>query len=133
MPFCLVPAQTIKAVITNNGSNTLTNLPVTLNITGVDTFTDTQTIPSLAGCGGQAIVTFAAFTPGALGSDTVTVSVPADDVAANNSLSKPLNITPLDYSYKYPGSTASGGVGVTGATAPSWASSRPLQPTRSPP
>ena len=104
-------------MITNNGAATQTNLPVTLNVTGADTFTDTQTIPSLASCGGQAIVTFAAFTPGALGSDTVAVSVPADDFAANNSLSKALNITALNYSYKYPGSTASGGVGVTGATA----------------
>ena len=43
--------------------------------------------------------------------------MPADDFAANNSLSKALNITALNYSYKHPGSTASGGVGVTGATA----------------
>jgi len=56
------------------------------------------------------------FTPGALGSDTVTVSVPADDVNTNNSLSKPLNITPVNYTYKHPGSIASGGVGFTGAT-----------------
>ena len=90
---------------------------MTLNVTGADTFADTQTIPSLAGCGGQATVTFAAFTPGVLGNDIVQVSVPADDVAANNSLSKALSITPLSYSYKYPGSTASGGTGWNGATA----------------
>ena len=117
IPYCIVPAQTIKAVITNNGSNTLTNLPVTLNITGADTFTDTQTIASLAGCGGQAVVTFAPYTPSALGSDTIAVSVPADDNNTNNSQSKPLNNTQLSYTYKIPGSTASGGVGVTGATA----------------
>src|SRR5205823_890038 len=97
----------------NNGVNTLTNLPVTLNITGAQTFTNTQMISSLAGCGGQATVTFAAFTPSVLGSDTVQVSVPADDIAANNSLSKALNITTLNYSYKHPGSTAIGGVGFS--------------------
>jgi len=116
LPFGLVPAQTTQAVITNNGANTLTSLPVTLNVTGADTFTDTQIIPSIASCGGSATVTFATFTPGALGSDTVTVSVPADDVNTNNSLSKPLNITPVNYTYKHPGSIASGGVGFTGAT-----------------
>ena len=43
--------------------------------------------------------------------------MPADDFATNNSRSKALNITTLDYSYKHPGSTDSGGVGVNGATA----------------
>src|SRR5205085_10660577 len=58
LPYCIVPAQVIKAVITNNGGVALTNLPVTLNVTGIDTFTDTQTVASIAPCGGQAIVTF---------------------------------------------------------------------------
>jgi hypothetical protein len=117
LPRGLVPAQTIKAVITNKGVAPQANLPVTLNISGVETFMNTQTIPSLASCGGVAIVTFAPFTPTVLGSDTVTVSVPPDDVPANNSLSKPLSITVRDYSYKYPGTTANGGIGLTGATA----------------
>src|SRR4029077_2272922 len=46
LPYCIVPAQVIKAVITNSGSVALTNLPVTLNVTGVDTFLDVQTIPT---------------------------------------------------------------------------------------
>jgi uncharacterized repeat protein (TIGR02543 family) len=117
IPYCLVPSQVIKATITNNGTNTLTNLPVTLTITGVDNVMDTQTIASLAPCGGQAVVTFTAYTPSALGSDTVTVTIPADDLNTNNSLSHPLNNTQLNYSYKYPGTTATGGVGVAGATA----------------
>src|SRR5262249_55555219 len=45
------------------------------------------------------------------------VSVPADNVNTNNSMTKPLNNTLLDYSYKYPGSTLNGGVGVNGNTA----------------
>src|SRR5207253_8434820 len=70
LPRGLVPAQTIGAVITNKGAATQTNLPVTLNIGGVETFTNMQTIPSLASCGGQGIATFAPFTPTVLGSDT---------------------------------------------------------------
>jgi Carboxypeptidase regulatory-like domain/Domain of unknown function (DUF4214) len=108
--------QFTRAVVTNLGAVTLTNLPVTLNITGVDNFTDTQIIPSLAPCGGQTTVTFAAFVGGNIGSNTVTVSVPADDIPGNNSQSKPMTLTPVDYSYKYPGSTNTGGVGLTGAT-----------------
>jgi hypothetical protein len=107
---------TVKALVTNVGAAALTNLPVTLNITGDQTFTDTQNIPSLAACGGQTTVTFAPFTPSGVGNDTVTVSVPADDIPGNNSQIKPLNVTFADYSYKYPGSTATGGVGFTGAT-----------------
>ncbi|HXD32667.1 MAG TPA: choice-of-anchor D domain-containing protein, partial [Pyrinomonadaceae bacterium] len=108
--------QFTRAVVTNLGAATLTNLPVTLNITGVDNFTDMVNIPTLAPCGGTTTVTFATFISGTVGSDTVTVSVPTDDIPGNNSQSKPLNITPLDFSYKYPGSSPTGGVGFTGGT-----------------
>ena len=114
----LVGPQTVKAVITNKGANALTNLPVTLNLTGANTFTNLQTVVGpIAGCGGQAVVTFAPFTPTALGSDTVTVSVPADQVASNNSKSKPLAETSNLYSYKHAGTTAAGGFGNTAAIA----------------
>src|SRR5204862_7097410 len=73
-------------------------------------------IPSLPPCGGQGIAAFAPWTPTVLGNDTITVSVPPDDVSANNSLSRPLSVTLRDYSYKYPGTTASGGVGFNGNT-----------------
>jgi len=116
LPKGKVPAQAIKAVITNNGANPLTNLSVTLNVTGSDTFTDTQIIPSLGSCGASTVVTFAPFTPSRGGSDTITVSLPADDVLVNNSKSQPLNITANSYTYKIPGSVASGGVGLTGGT-----------------
>src|SRR6185312_9548860 len=106
--------QFTRAVVTNLGAATLTNLPVTLNITGVDNFTDMVNIPTLAPCGGTTTVTFATFISGTVGSDTVTVSVPTDDIPGNNSQSKPLNITPLDFSYKYPGSSPTGGLGFTG-------------------
>jgi hypothetical protein len=116
LPQPLVGPQTVQAVVTNRAVNALNNLPVTFNLTGVETFTNTQIVPSLAACGGQAVVTFAPFTPAAIGSDTVRVSVPSDDVISNNSKTRPLNETFNLYSYKHPGTTANGGVGLSGAT-----------------
>lgn len=117
LPRGLVPAQVIKSVVTNNSPNVLTNVAVTLNVSGANSFTDIQTIPSLASCGGQGTVTFAPYTPSTAGNDVVAVSVPNDDVNTNNSISDPVSVNSLNYSYKYPGTTASGGVGlgVTGA------------------
>jgi len=43
--------------------------------------------------------------------------VPSDDVAANNLRTIPTELTANVYSYKYPGTTASGGVGVNGFPA----------------
>ncbi len=113
----LVGPQTVQAVVTNKGVNAQANLPVTFNLTGAETFTDTKVVPALAGCGGQTVVTFQPFTPSAIGTDSVTISVPADDAGTNNSKSRPLDETFNLYSYKHPGTTAAGGVGVTGNTA----------------
>jgi hypothetical protein len=116
LPLGLVGPQIIQAVVTNRGSNPQANVPVTLNITGIESFFDVQVVPALAACGGQAVVTFAAFTPTLLGSDLMTASVPPDDLPGNNSTSRSLNVNLPLYSYKHPGSTLSGGVGLTGAT-----------------
>ncbi len=78
----------VKAVVTNVGGAALTNVPVTLAVTGVTSFTNTQTIAALAS-GASATVTFAAYPVTTLGTNTVTVTVaaPGDLVAANNSAS----------------------------------------------
>ncbi len=116
LPQPLVGPQTIQAVITNKGVNALNNLPVTFNLTGGETFTNVQNVAFLSACGGQAIVTFAPFTPTTIGTDTVRISVPPDDVALNNSKTKSLTETFNLYSYKHSGTTANGGVGLSGAT-----------------
>ena len=116
LPLGLVPPQMLQGVVSNKGANVLNNLPVMLNITGANPFSDTKNIASIASCTGTGSATFAPYTPMALGTDTVTVSVPADDNNTNNSVSHPTSVTQLSYSYKYPGSTATGGVGLTGAT-----------------
>ena len=108
--------RTFQARVTNDGNIDLMSLPVTLSITGADSFTDTQII-SLPSCT-STTVTFAAFTPSALGSCSATVSVPgADGNSANDSLSHALEITPNICSYQYPGPPAGAGIGSSGGTA----------------
>jgi hypothetical protein len=114
LPQPLVGPQTVQAVVTNKAVNALTNLPVTLNLIGAESFSNTQVVPSLAACGGQALVTFAPFTPSTTGSVTVRVSVPNDDVASNNVRAKPLNENFNLYSYKHAGTVANGGAGLAG-------------------
>lgn len=80
----------VSARISNIGSAAATNLQVTLTVSGNTTFTNTQTITSLAS-GATALVNFAAFTPTATGAVTVNVAVPSDDNNGNNSAS--VNIT----------------------------------------
>src|SRR5206468_361127 len=102
-------SETIGAVVNNVGALAQTNVPVTANVTGSNSYTNMQTIASLAGCSGQAIATFSfPFAPGSIGFNTLTVSVPADDNTANNSVSKPVNTSSLSYSYKFPGTTEDG-------------------------
>jgi hypothetical protein len=115
-PVSLVGGEAVRAVVSNRGINVLNNLPVTLNITGANAFSNGQVVPTLAACSGTALVTFAPFTPTATGADTFTVSVPADDQNGNNSKNRPVDESNNSYSYKHPGTTASGGVGLTGAS-----------------
>ena len=116
VPRDLVGPLLLQAIVTNRGANALTNLPVHLTVTGANSFTDSQTVASLAACGGQATVTFAGFTASTLGGDSIIFDLDDDDDVANNSKSAPMNVTVSQYSFKYPGTTASGGVGLTGAT-----------------
>ena len=85
LPTAALP-HAVQAVITNIGTTALTNQTVTLSITGANTFTNTQTIASLA-AGSAATVTFATLpTTLTTGVNTVTVTVPADGNNANNSV-----------------------------------------------
>ena len=114
LPVPFATPHLISANVFNNGSNPLTNLNVTLNITGANTFTDTKTVASLAP-GASAQVTFAAFNPTATGNNTVVVSVPSDDFANNNSFTVNQEVTANAYSYAY-STTPSGAVGLNGVT-----------------
>jgi len=74
----------ITAVVKNSGYDLQTNITVSLNVTGANPFTNAQTITSLA-AGASTVVTFTAYNPLTAGSNSITVSVPADDNTANNS------------------------------------------------
>jgi hypothetical protein len=85
--------HTVQARVTNAGSAALTNLTVTLSVTGANAFSNTQTVASLA-VGASTTVTFAAY-PSTLtvGTNNITVSVPADGNAANNSATYTQQVT----------------------------------------
>jgi hypothetical protein len=107
-------------VVRNTGTRTLTNLPVTLTVSGANTFTNTQTVASLA-MGASATVSFAGFTPTAAGSNTLTVTTPADDYSANNSLSTTQVVNTTTYSYADPGPSALGRALAIGNTTNAFA------------
>ncbi|OGX90769.1 T9SS type A sorting domain-containing protein [Hymenobacter coccineus] len=66
-----------QAGVVNYSNATLTNLPVTLTVSGTTSFTNTQTVASLAP-GAAVLVTFPAFPITATsGTNTLTVTVPA--------------------------------------------------------
>ena len=105
----------VRAVVTNAGSGALTNIDVTLNVTGANTFSDVKRIASLA-AGASATVTFASYPATlALGTNTVTVTVPADGNNANNSATYGQLVTADRISYTDPSAPASGGIGLGNA------------------
>ncbi|MFN4006014.1 MAG: beta strand repeat-containing protein [Chitinophagaceae bacterium] len=104
----------VSARVLNSGSSSLTNLAVTLSITGANTFNNVQTISSLAP-GDSATVSFNGFTPTADGINTVTVSVGNDDDTSNNSKSVTQLVTGNSLTYAV-GTNAVGGVGFNSAT-----------------
>ncbi len=115
LPIPYAAPHIISANIKNNGDNPITNLNVTLNVTGANTFTNTQNIASLAS-GANATVSFTSFTPTVTGTNTITVTIPnTDDIAGNNTKTVSQSVTNNSYTYAY-GTVASGGVGFTGNT-----------------
>lgn len=115
LPLSFGNNHVVQAVVRNNGSNALSGLDVTLNITGANTFSNVKTI-SLAP-GAQQVVSFDPFTPTATGANVLTVTVPADDVLSNNSKTWNQDVTSNLFSYKNPSaSNEVGGVGFTGAS-----------------
>lgn len=98
LPIPGAAAHAVRAVVRNSGTNAKTNIVATLNVTGANTFTDTQTIPSLAP-GASTTVTFAAYTPTTQGNNVVSVSIPADDNPFNNQLSETQQVNATTFSY----------------------------------
>ena len=73
----------ISAIVRNKSNVALTNIVVTAGISGANTYSNSQTIPTLA-AGAVITVNFTSWTPTALGANILNVSVPSDQFNANN-------------------------------------------------
>lgn len=76
-------SQTVTSLITNTSVGALSNVPVTLTITGANPYTSTQTIPSIA-AGATSTLLFNNVPTINLGTQTLTVSIPNDENNTNN-------------------------------------------------
>jgi Secretion system C-terminal sorting domain len=84
LPLANSTPHTVSAVITNKGALTINALPVTLTVSGTNSFTNVQVISSLAP-NASTTINFASYTPTVVGTDNINVSVPTDDDNSNNS------------------------------------------------
>ncbi|OWP62115.1 hypothetical protein CDA63_15815 [Hymenobacter amundsenii] len=122
--------HTVSAVVSNNGFAALANVPVTLTVAGANTFTSTKTVETLAP-GATQVVTFDAYpTTFVLGTNTLTVSVPADNNNSNNSLPYTQQITATDVAYINPAQGLAGAFSINpdaagGAFAVKYKNSQP--------
>ena len=105
----------VITVISNKSNATKTNVVVTLNVTGANTYTTTKTISSIA-AGIDSLVTFTGFNPTAVGLNNITVSVPADQVTSNNSLPYSMYTTCADYSWSLGRTASIGALGTVSGT-----------------
>ncbi|MCF8372089.1 MAG: right-handed parallel beta-helix repeat-containing protein [Bacteroidales bacterium] len=103
-------AEVVSVLVTNVGSADQVNLPVTLTITGANTFASTITLPLLTS-GAVDTVYFAPFTPTIVGFDSLVVSVPNDADNSNNQLTGIHQATQNTFAY----ADTSGSVGYGGA------------------
>lgn len=74
----------VSAIIRNNSVGTLNNINVSANITGVNAYSNSQMVSSLA-AGATTTVNFTNWSPLTLGGNTLAVTVPSDQNNANNS------------------------------------------------
>ncbi len=75
--------QTVTSQITNTSVGALSSIPVTLTIAGANPYTTVHTIPTIA-AGATETVLFNNVPTSNLGSQTITVSIPADQDNSNN-------------------------------------------------
>lgn len=109
---------TIQANIQNPGTNTMTNVNVSLSISGTNTFSDNQVIASIAP-GANVVVNFAPYSPANLSTGdvvTVTATAAGDLISTNNTATWSQDVTPNIYTYKNAALPNAGGVGFNGGT-----------------
>ena len=101
-------SQVVQAIVSNTGLSTLTNFPVTLNVSGANSYTNATIVSSLEQ-GEYTTVSFAAFTPTVVGNNTITVTatVTGDGSASNNTQTFTQAVTTNTYSAADPNRTTS--------------------------
>ena len=109
-PTTFASPQTITARIFNGSNIAKTNIAVGLSVTGVNTFTNAQLIPSL-GAGAVTTVTFASFPTTVQGINTISVGVLPDQNNLNNNVSITQSITCNVWAANPPTGTFTAGVG----------------------
>jgi hypothetical protein len=84
--------HTIKGIVKNGSNVTMSNIPVSVNVTGANTYANTLTITSLA-AGAQTTVNFPGFNPQVNGLNTISVTVPTDQLPINDGKSFTQSVT----------------------------------------
>lgn len=112
LPTASATPHVIQAFVRNEGFNALTNVRITLTVTGANSFTNTKIVSSLP-VGAQGILPFDPFTPTAPGTNNISVSVADDDNNANNTATYRQLVNTDIYSVAEPGVAASSGLGRT--------------------
>src|SRR5690606_18596071 len=83
--------QYIEGYVRNSSLGTLSNIDVTLTVSGANTFTDTYKILNIS-AGQTATVPFT-YSPTAQGNTSITISIPIDQNNANNSFVRTQSVT----------------------------------------
>jgi len=87
----------VTATIRNNSSVSMSNIPVTLTVSGANPVNTVVTIPSLA-AGATTVITWG-YNPTALGLNNMTVSLPSDQKSNNNVWVWSQTVTCNDFSF----------------------------------
>ncbi|MFI5128364.1 MAG: hypothetical protein ACHQFX_00170 [Chitinophagales bacterium] len=109
LPIPAANPHVVRARIRNTGETILSNLPVTLTVTGGNLFTNIQLVTVLPH--ESILISFDSFSPSKLGLNFVAVSVPDDDTTMNNSSYKSQWANENTYSYGYSSPTGNLGWG----------------------
>jgi len=114
-PTTFASPQVITADIKNGSNTALNTIGVGLSVTGVNTFTNVQIIPTLA-AGAIATVTFAPMTSTVFGLNTISVTVLPDQNNLNNNITLTQSVTCDYWAYNPPTGTYTSGVGFGGGS-----------------
>ncbi len=123
--------QAVRVYLANLGTAAQTNVAVTLTISGANTYTATGTVASLP-VGAAGTLSFAA-APATLvaGTNTVTVSVAADDNSGNNAMSVQQLVTTNRLSHLAPNLPTDGAISGSNMAAGSVLTAKYTVPTTS--